>query len=111
MTTHLIRIAWTAALCVGLGVVLFVAAEMITATSDPSKTVIWLALALASGLLLFASPHFVEAWRSGEMHERTGRVRRTQEPVAYWALMALHGASLVALAALVAYCAMRLTLL
>ena len=108
MTALLIRIAWTAALCVCLGLALYVGAEMIAASGGANKIALALGLALSAGLLLIASPGFIEAWRSGEMHEKTGRVRRTQRPFAYAALMTLHGVSLVGLAALAAYCAMRL---
>ncbi len=108
MTAHLIRIAWAAALCLCLGLALYVGAETIAASGGASRIALALALVLSAGLLLIASPGFVEAWRSGEMHEKTGRIRRTQQPIAYAALMTLHGVSLVALAAIAAYCATRL---
>ena len=108
MKAHAQQITKVAALCACLGLGLYVLAETIASSGDPNRNVLWLALALSGGLSLISGFHFVGIWRSGEMYERTGRLRRTDEPVAYWALMALHGAALVALAALAAYCATRL---
>lgn len=108
MKAHLVQIAKTVVLCAGLGLALYYAVEALAASESRDVAVLWLALAAAVGLSFLAVPAFVEGWRTGSLSSKTGRVERDVNPVWYWFLLGIEGATIVSLIALGVWACARL---